>query len=484
MTTTETANETGQGDSELVSASRTGSREAFRQIVERYQGLICSLAYSATGSVAVSEDVAQETFISAWKDLDALREPGSLRSWLCGIARNQIRRRARSEGREPLGNAVDLDEASEVPAPEALPSDQAVTREEEALLWRSLGRIPALYREPLILFYRQHKSVSAVAADLELSEDTVKQRLVRGRRLLEEEVHSFLESALLRTAPGDSFTCAVFAALPIAAGSAATGSAAAKGAALLKSGLLVSWIGPMAGLLAGFSSQWWVIRAATPVRDRPAKLARLVATWACLLAIPIAGEASVRWLGRELGWDDRGRFASVAVFWGFYAIILATWLILKFRSESAARMALDDATPDSRAVAVPMTRAQTALLVCGLYLTILSWLMFMAWRLHDLATLVSIVALMPVLSVWSFFRLRSSTGVASIRAAYGFAAWCCVVAVAAVNFRLASWVAASRGISVLEARRLLPLGVVPLLTLALLAWCLLLLAASKPKTRH
>src|ERR1700691_2921066 len=98
MTTTETANETGQGDSELVSASRTGSREAFRQIVERYQGLICSLAYSATGSVAVSEDVAQETFISAWKDLDALREPGSLRSWLCGIARNQIRRRARSEG--------------------------------------------------------------------------------------------------------------------------------------------------------------------------------------------------------------------------------------------------------------------------------------------------------------------------------------------------------------------------------------------------
>jgi hypothetical protein len=202
------------------------------------------------------------------------------------------------------------------------------------------------------------------------------------------------------------------------------------------------------------------------------------------LAIPIVGEASVRWLGRELGWDDRGRFASVAVFWGFYAIVLATWLILKFRSESAARMALDDAAGDSRVIAVPMTPAQTALLVAGLYLTILSWLFFMAWRLHDLATLASIVALMPVLSVWSFFRLRGSTGVASIRAAYGFAAWCCVVAVAAVNLRLASWVAASRGISVLEVRRLLPLGIIPLLTLALLAWCLLLLAASKPKTRH
>jgi RNA polymerase sigma factor (sigma-70 family) len=144
MTTTETTSETRQGDSGLVAASRAGSREAFRQIVERYQGLVCSLAYSATGSVTASEDVAQETFLSAWKDLGALRDPKSLRSWLCGIARNQIRRRVRSEGREPVGNAVDLDEANEVPAPEALPSDQAVSKEEEALLWRSLGRIPAL----------------------------------------------------------------------------------------------------------------------------------------------------------------------------------------------------------------------------------------------------------------------------------------------------------------------------------------------------
>ena len=346
MTTTETTNETSQGDSGLVSASRAGNREAFRQIVERYQGLICSLAYSATGRVAASEDVAQKTFISAWKDLGALREPESLRSWLCGIARNQLRRRVRSEGREPAGNAVDLDEANEVPSPEALPSDQAVSREEESHVWKSLGRLPALYREPLILFYRQHQSVSAVAVDLELSEDAVKQRLVRGRRLLEQEVHSFLESALLRTAPGDSFTGAVTSlALPIAAGSAATGSAAAKGAALLKSGLLVSWLGPMASCWPASPSQWWVIRAATPVRDRPAKLTKLVATWACLLAIPIAGEASVRWLGRELGWDERGRFASLAVFWGFYAIVSATWLILKYRSESAARIALDNTRP-------------------------------------------------------------------------------------------------------------------------------------------
>ena len=51
-----------QNDAELVAESLDGSRDAFRRIVERYQTLICSLAYSATGNVSRSEDMAQETF--------------------------------------------------------------------------------------------------------------------------------------------------------------------------------------------------------------------------------------------------------------------------------------------------------------------------------------------------------------------------------------------------------------------------------------
>jgi hypothetical protein len=130
-----------------------------------------------------------------------------------------------------------------------------------------------------------------------------------------------------------------------------------------------------------------------------------------------------------------------------------------------------------------MTSAHAALLVAGIYLTVLSWLMFMAGRLHDWTTLASIGALMPVLCVWGFRRLRGGTGAALVRAAYSYAAGCCVVAVAAVNFRLGGWIAVSRGVSVVEARRLLPLGIVPLLTLGLLAWCWLLLVATRPKTR-
>src|SRR5579872_6494080 len=77
-------------DGDLVGQSLSGSRDAFGQIVIRYQSLICSLAYSATGSLSQSEDLAQETFVSAWKHLAELKEPCKLRAWLCGIARNLI----------------------------------------------------------------------------------------------------------------------------------------------------------------------------------------------------------------------------------------------------------------------------------------------------------------------------------------------------------------------------------------------------------
>ena len=72
---TQAVKTTDSSDSELVTRSLAGNRDAFGGIVARYQSLLCSLAYSATGSLSQSEDLAQETFITAWKQLAELREP-------------------------------------------------------------------------------------------------------------------------------------------------------------------------------------------------------------------------------------------------------------------------------------------------------------------------------------------------------------------------------------------------------------------------
>src|SRR5258708_5460779 len=256
---TQAVKTTDSSDSELVTRSLAGNRDAFGGIVARYQSLLCSLAYSATGSLSQSEDLAQETFVAAWKQLADLREPEKLRSWLCRISRNLTCDALRRQGREPIHKAESLEEIQESPAPEPLPSDYTISREEEAILWRSIEGMPESYREPLVLYYREHQSVENVAAILDLSEDAVKQRLSRGRKLLHEQVLAFVEGALERTSPGKAFTIGVLAALPaftISAKAAAVGVAAAKGGTTAKaaaaSGVFSAILAPALGFLGNY----------------------------------------------------------------------------------------------------------------------------------------------------------------------------------------------------------------------------------------
>lgn len=261
-------------DAELVGASLAGNREAFGQIVSRYQSLVCSLAYSATGSLSQSEDLAQETFFTAWQQLAELREPPKLRAWLCGIARNLINNYRRNQGREPSHRAESLDKINETHSPEPQPAERAISREESEMLWRSLERIPETYREPLVLFYREHHSIEALAQNLDLSEEAVRQRLSRGRKMLQEEVLALVEGALARTSPGQVFTLGVLATLPARTLStkAATVGAAAKGGATAVGvgslGLLGAILFPLWGFLNLFRIWWLAHQAARSDRER------------------------------------------------------------------------------------------------------------------------------------------------------------------------------------------------------------------------
>ena len=306
------------------------------RIVDRYKTLICSIAYSATGNFSQSEDVAQETFISAWKDLRHLREPSKLRAWLCGIVRNQIQRDIRKGRRDPVQNAVLLEDASKSPTADELPSAQAVSREEEAILWRSLERIPENFREPLVLFYRERKSVEHVAAELELSEDAVRQRLSRGRKLLQEEVQAFVENTLRRTAPGQAFSGDVIGALPLATGTAASASIGlgAKGKAAALSGLLSAWIVPLLGIAAGFASQWVLFPGGADERGHRANRSPLIVAWVLVLSFCFGGQQIMRLLGNHFEWDNRTFFCAMSGFWLFYAMVIATWIISVLQARS------------------------------------------------------------------------------------------------------------------------------------------------------
>ena len=259
-------------DAELVALCRSGDREAFALIIKRYQSLICAITYNACGNAGRSEELAQDTFVTAWRGLGGLQEPAKLKSWLCGIARNLVQNFRRRDRHTPTALAEPL--SPEHASDRADPQEQAVTSEEEQLVWQSLAAIPPDYREPMILYYREGQSAQAVAAALDLTEDAVWQRLSRGRTMLRDGVAKKIETTLNRSRPGAQFPAAVLAALPVAGpGKLATlGAAAAKGGAVKTLAAAGTWLGWLGVFGLGIQAQ---IENTKSPRERSFVLRRL-----------------------------------------------------------------------------------------------------------------------------------------------------------------------------------------------------------------
>lgn len=334
-----------QSDIELVSASRAGDRNAFGKIVERYQSFVCSVAYGATGNLSLSQDVAQETFVAAWKQLNQLHEPEKLNSWLGGIARNITRNTLRRLGREPVQTAETLEAAQDLPAVGKSPTDHTISREEEAILWRAIERIPENYREPLVLFYREGKSVEQTAALLELSEDAVKQRLSRGRKLLAEEVTGFVESALQNSAPGKAFTLGVLAALPIFATSAkaaAVGTTVAKSSGIAKAmsvlGVASVIFGPILGLFGAWLGTKTSIDNTSSANERKFMVKASKIAWAYIIGFDLLIAALM--LLSANSEPSRGVFwvATFVVACLFFVVGLIALLLWTNRNQRRIRM--------------------------------------------------------------------------------------------------------------------------------------------------
>ena len=167
-------------DAELVLAARRGDKRAFVEIVARHQAMVCGVALGILGDFAASEDAGQEAFLTAWRKIHELREPTRLRAWLGQIARNAALGQLR---RKKSDDVLDDDPAIADSAPQ--PDEAAASHEEAALARDSLAGLPELYRLPLILFYREGQSIRAAAEALGISEDALKQRLSRGREMLQ-----------------------------------------------------------------------------------------------------------------------------------------------------------------------------------------------------------------------------------------------------------------------------------------------------------
>jgi RNA polymerase sigma-70 factor (ECF subfamily) len=175
----------------LVEAGQRGDVEAFNQLVRLYEGRVYNLCYRMLGDPDAAADAAQDTFISAYRNLAKFRG-GLFRSWLLRIATNACLDALRARKRRPsvsLGAKRDEDDEGtglDIPdAGEAL-DETALRRELGAAIQQGLALLPEDQRIVVVLSDIQGLAYEEIAQVTNTNLGTVKSRLSRGRARLRD----------------------------------------------------------------------------------------------------------------------------------------------------------------------------------------------------------------------------------------------------------------------------------------------------------
>lgn len=166
--------------------TREGDRDAYSTLVARYQGHVYGLAYSLAGNWADAQDIAQETFIRAYVNLDQLRDPARFAPWLrrvtFGVAMNWLKA-FRAGFFQQIEEQVDLD-SLEIPDFAPGPAEVVEKRELADAVQRAIASLPPKYRVPLTMFHLDGLSYQKVAQFMDIPLGTVQSLIHRARAKL------------------------------------------------------------------------------------------------------------------------------------------------------------------------------------------------------------------------------------------------------------------------------------------------------------
>lgn len=174
-----------ESDHDLVAKARSGDREAYAELVRRYEQLAFRVAWLVCRSSVEAQDAAQEGFIKAHKALRRFRPDAEFRPWLLQIVANQARNRVRSAARRRHYEArAAADSSDAVPSAESA----ALRSDRRAELLAAVDRLPAGERVIVVCRYLLELSEAETAVVAGIPKGTVKSRLSRAMGRLREEV--------------------------------------------------------------------------------------------------------------------------------------------------------------------------------------------------------------------------------------------------------------------------------------------------------
>ena len=193
---------TDRSDAELVAAVLAGEREAFSELVRRYQDYAYGAAIGLLSDFDLARDVVQEAFLAAYRDLARLRDPERFGGWLRGIVRNTAYRALR-ELKRVRKIAEGFAGTAETFARTPSPDEGAEHAEQREIVQLALDRLKSKNREAVSLYYVNGFSYEDIAGFLGVTEAAVQGRLQRGRAELRKELKVVKETFERNELPED-----------------------------------------------------------------------------------------------------------------------------------------------------------------------------------------------------------------------------------------------------------------------------------------
>lgn len=182
-------NAAAREDGTLVSEVLAGNQLSFQLLVERYQARVFQVARHYVRDSAEVEDVAQETFLKAFRNLETFQQQSAFSTWLVRIAINTALDSLKRRGRSPVRAVEDLEAVPARPGRSVAPPDAGMRAEETARVTREvLEDLPAIFRTVLLLREFEGLSYQEMADMLGISIGTVESRLFRARARFKERL--------------------------------------------------------------------------------------------------------------------------------------------------------------------------------------------------------------------------------------------------------------------------------------------------------
>jgi RNA polymerase sigma-70 factor, ECF subfamily len=187
-------------EAEMITAILAGDTQLYHELIHPHERCVYLMALSLIKNEADAEDIAQEAFLKAFRNLSTFRAESKFSTWLISITLNEARSRLRRQAIVPMESLEDPPDGGGVASPALLrdwreiPSEVVERDEVRQMLQEAVTNLPTIYRQVFQLRDIEDLNVKETAEALGISIPSVKVRLHRARMMLQQRLSPLLKS--------------------------------------------------------------------------------------------------------------------------------------------------------------------------------------------------------------------------------------------------------------------------------------------------